>query len=137
MESQRTTYIEHDNSDLGEVQISNDVLAVISAMAAMEVDGVVAMAGNITAELVSKLGMKKLSKGVRVDVVDNTVMVDLSIILRINENIVTISKKVQDKVKTTVENMTGMEVANVLSLIHISEPTRLGMISYAVFCLKK
>ena len=112
MESQRTTYIEHDNSDLGEVQISNDVLAVISAMAAMEVDGVVAMAGNITAELVSKLGMKKLSKGVRVDVVDNTVMVDLSIILRINENIVTISK-VQDKVKTTVENMTGMEVANV------------------------
>ena len=113
MESQRTTYIEHDNSDLGEVQISNDVLAVISAMAAMEVDGVVAMAGNITAELVSKLGMKKLSKGVRVDVVDNTVMVDLSIILRINENIVTISKKVQDKVKTTVENMTGMEVAKV------------------------
>ena len=113
MESQRTTYIEHDNSDLGEVQISNDVLAVISAMAAMEVDGVVAMAGNITAKLVSKLGMKKLSKGVRVDVVDNTVMVDLSIILRINENIVTISKKVQDKVKTTVENMTGMEVANV------------------------
>lgn len=113
MESQRTTYIEHDNSDLGEVQISNDVLAVISAMAAMEVDGVVAMAGNITTELVSKLGMKKLSKGVRVDVVDNTVMVDLSIILRINENIVTISKKVQDKVKTTVENMTGMEVANV------------------------
>ena len=70
MESQRTTYIEHDNSDLGEVQISNDVLAVISAMAAMEVDGVVAMAGNITAELVSKLGMKKLSKGVRVDVVE-------------------------------------------------------------------
>lgn len=113
MESQRTTYIEYDNSDLGEVQISNDVLAVISAMAAMEVDGVVAMAGNITAELVSKLGMKKLSKGVRVDVVDNTVMVDLSIILRINENIVTISKKVQDKVKKTVENMTGMEVANV------------------------
>ena len=113
MESQRTTYIKHDNSDLGEVQISNDVLAVISAMAAMEVDGVVAMAGNITAELVSKLGMKKLSKGVRVDVVDNTVMVDLSIILRINENIVTISKKIQDKVKTTVENMTGMEVANV------------------------
>ena len=113
MESQRTTYIKHDNSDLGEVQISNDVLAVISAMAAMEVDGVVAMAGNITAELVSKLGMKKLSKGVRVDVVDNTVMVDLSIILRINENIVTISKKIRDKVKTTVENMTGMEVANV------------------------
>ena len=113
MESQRTTYIEHDNSDLGEFRLVTMYLLLFPAMAAMEVDGVVAMAGNITAELVSKLGMKKLSKGVRVDVVDNTVMVDLSIILRINENIVTISKKVQDKVKTTVENMTGMEVANV------------------------
>lgn len=113
MESQKTTYIEHDHSDLGEVQISNDVFAIISAMAAMEVDGVVAMAGNITAELVSKLGMKKLSKGVSVDVIDNDVMIDLSIILRINENIVAISKKVQDKVKTTVENMTGKNVANV------------------------
>ena len=113
MENQRNTYTIYDNSGLGEVEISDDVLAVISAMAAMEVDGVVAMAGNITSEIVSKLGMKKLSKGVRVDVDEKTVMIDLSIVLRMNENIVKISKKVQDKVKTTVENMTGMEVANV------------------------
>lgn len=109
----RNSYKIYDNSDLGEVQISDDVLAVISAMAAMEVDGVVAMAGNITAEIVSRLGMKKLSKGVRIDVADNNVMIDLSIVLRMNENVLAISKKVQDKVKTTVENMTGMEVANV------------------------
>lgn len=113
MENQRNTYTIYDNSELGEVEISDDVLAVISAMAAMEVDGVVAMAGNITSEIVSKLGMKKLSKGVNVDVDENSVMIDLSIVLRMNENIMKISKKVQDKVKTTVENMTGMEVANV------------------------
>lgn len=113
MEAERNTYIINDNSDLGEVHISDDVLAVISVMAAMEVDGVVAMAGNITGEIVAKLGMKKLSKGVRVDVDENTVMIDLSIVLKMNENIIRISKKVQDRVKTTVENMTGMEVANV------------------------
>lgn len=113
MENQRNTYTIYDNSDLGEVEITDDVLAVISAMAAMEVDGVVAMAGNITSEIVSKLGMKKLSKGVNVDVDENNVMIDLSIVLRMNENIMKISKKVQDKVKSTVENMTGMEVANV------------------------
>ena len=113
MENQRNTYKIYDNSDLGEVEITDDVLAVISAMAAMEVDGVVAMAGNITSEIVSKLGMKKLSKGVNVDVDENNVMIDLSIVLRMNENIMKISKKVQDKVKSTVENMTGMEVANV------------------------
>ena len=71
------------------------------------------MAGNITSEIVEKLGMKKLSKGVRVDVSENSVMIDLSIILRMNENIIKISKKVMDKVKSTVENMTGMEVANI------------------------
>lgn len=113
MEGQRNTYTIYDNTDLGEVLISDDVIAVISAMAAMEVEGVVAMAGNITSELVSKLGMKKLSKGVRVDIDENNVMVDLSIVLRLNEKIVDISKKVQDKVKTTVENMTGMKVVNV------------------------
>ena len=113
MEAERNTYIINDNSELGEVHISDDVLAVISAMAAMEVDGVLAMAGNITAEIVARLGMKKLSKGVRVKVDENTVVIDLSIVLIMNENIVKISNKVQDKVKTTVENMTGMEVAGV------------------------
>lgn len=49
-------------------------------MAAMEVDGVLAMAGNITAEIVARLGMKKLSKGVRVKVDENTVVIDLSIV---------------------------------------------------------
>ena len=113
METVRNTYKINDNSDLGEVHIRDDVLAVISAMAALEVEGVVGMAGNITSEIVEKLGMKKLSKGVRVDVSENSVMIDLSIILRMNENIIKISKKVQDKVKSTVENMTGMEVENI------------------------
>ncbi len=113
MDSVRNTYKIYDNSELGEVNISDDVLAVISAMAALEVDGVVGMAGNITSEIVAKLGMKKLSKGVHVDVADNSVMIDVAIILRMNENIINISKKVQDKIKTTVENMTGLEVANV------------------------
>lgn len=113
MDAVRNTYKIYDNSDLGEVNISDDVLAVISAMAALEVDGVIGMAGNITSEIVSKLGMKKLAKGVRVDVEENNVMIDVSIILRMNENIISISKKVQDKIKSTVENMTGLEVANV------------------------
>ena len=113
MESERNTYKIYDNSDLGAVQISDDVLAVISAMAALEVDGVVGMAGNITSEIVAKLGMKKLSRGVRIDVAENSVMIDVSIILKMDENIIDISKKVQDKVKTTVQNMTELEVANV------------------------
>ena len=80
MEDVRNTYRINEKSELGDVHISDDVLAVISAMAALEVDGVVGMAGNITSEIVAKLGMKKLSKGVRVDVAEGSVMVDVSII---------------------------------------------------------
>ena len=65
---ERTTYtIQNDNS-MGEVQIADEVVAIIAALAATEVDGVASMAGNITNELVSRLGMKNLSKGVKVDV---------------------------------------------------------------------
>ena len=64
---ERTTYtIQNDNS-MGEVQIADEVVAIIAALAATEVDGVASMAGNITNELVSRLGMKNLSKGVKVD----------------------------------------------------------------------
>ena len=113
MDNEKNTYKIHDNSDLGEVNINDNVLAVISAMAALEVDGVVGMAGNITSEIVEKLGMKKISKGVRVDVDEKNVMIDVSLVLKMNDNIVEISKKVQDKIKNTVENMTGLEVVNV------------------------
>lgn len=113
MDTVRNTYKINDNSELGDVHISDDVLAVISAMAALEVDGVIGMAGNITSEIVEKLGVKKLAKGVRVDVSENSVMIDIAIVLRMNENIIKISQKVQEKIKSTVENMTGLNVDNV------------------------
>ena len=56
---------------LGEVKIADEVVAIIAGLAATEVEGVSSMAGNITNELVSKLGMKNLSKGVKVTVLEN------------------------------------------------------------------
>ncbi len=66
MEENRSTHMIHEDGSIGEVQIADDVVAVIAGLAATEVEGVVNMAGNITNELVAKLGMKNLSKGVRV-----------------------------------------------------------------------
>ena len=60
---------------LGEVKIADEVVAIIAGLAATEVEGVSSMAGNITNELVSKLGMKNLSKGVRVEVLSGIVNV--------------------------------------------------------------
>lgn len=113
MDNQNSTYGISDSSENGSVRIAEGVLPVIAAYAATDVKGVVSMAGNITQEMLVLLGMKKLSRGVRVTVDDNDVMVDLSVIIEMNTNIMDVSKKIQDKVRVNIQNMTGMNVANV------------------------
>lgn len=104
--------IEYDGN-LGEVQIADEVVAVIAGIAAMEVDGVSSMVGTTTREIISKLGMKTLSKGVKVDVLEGIVTVSLALNLKFGTNIRTTTMKVQEKVKSAIENMTGLTVADV------------------------
>lgn len=110
---ERNTYSIQSDASLGEVKIADEVVAIIAVLAATEVDGVASMAGNITNELISRLGMKNLSKGVKVDVLEGVVTVSLSLNLKYNYSIMDVSAKVQEKVKNAVENMTGLEVADV------------------------
>lgn len=112
MAEDRKAYMIKDDK-LGEVHIADEVVAIIAGLAATEVDGVSSMAGNITNELVSKLGMKNLSKGIKVDVLDSVVNVDVALNIRFGFVIPEVSSKVQEKVKTAVENMTGLEVCGV------------------------
>lgn len=110
---ERNAYTIKADENLGEVKIADEVVAIIAGLAAMEVEGVSSMAGNATRELVSKLGMKSLSKGVKVDVLEGIVTVSLALNLKYGYNIMDITGKVQDKVKAAIENMTGLEVADV------------------------
>ncbi len=98
---------------LGEVRIADEVVAIIAGLAATEVEGVASMAGNITNELVSKLGMKNLSKGVRVEVGEESVAVDVSLNIAYGYSIPKVSEKVQEKIKTAIETMTGLDVESV------------------------
>ena len=110
---ERNTYTIQADESLGEVKIADEVVAMIAGLAAMEVEGVASMAGNATRELISKLGMKSLSKGVKVDVLEGVVTVSLSLNLKYGYSIKEITTKVQEKVKAAIENMTGLEVAYV------------------------
>ena len=110
---ERNIYTIQDDSSMGEVKIADEVVAIIAALAATEVEGVASMAGNITNELISRLGMKNLSKGVKVDVLEGVVTVSLALNMKYNYSIMDLSAKVQEKVKSAVENMTGLEVADV------------------------
>lgn len=102
-----------DEKDVGVVQIADDVVAMIASLATTEVEGVSAMAGNITNELMSKVGMKKLTKGVRVDVLENNVTVDLVVTVEYGYNIPATCQQVQTKVKAAIENMTGLNCTDV------------------------
>lgn len=110
MEDNRTTYTIHEDGKIGEVQIADDVVAIIVGLAATEVDGVASMYGNITNELVSKLGMKNLAKGVKAVLEGNEVSIDISLNVKFGFNIKDVSIKVQEKVKAAIENMTGLTV---------------------------
>ena len=112
-EENRGTHKLYEKDRLGEVQIADEVVAIIAGLAATEVEGVDSMAGNITNELVGKLGMKNLSKGVKVDVTENHVSVDLSLNIRYGFNIPSVSEQVQEKVSAAIENMTGLTVLDV------------------------
>ena len=110
---ERNIYTIQNDAGKGEVKIADEVVAIIAALAATEVEGVASMAGNITNELISRLGMKNLSKGVKVDVLEGVVTVSLTLNLKYNYSVVEVSGKVQEKVKNAIENMTGLEVADV------------------------
>lgn len=110
---ERNIYTIQNDASKGEIKIADEVVAIIAALAATEVEGVASMAGNITNELIGKLGMKNLSKGVKVDVLEGIVTVSLALDLKYNYSIVEVSARVQEKVKNAIENMTGLEVADV------------------------
>lgn len=102
-----------DKKGIGEVKIASDVVAAIAGLAANEVDGVDSMAGNITNELIGMLGMKNLSKGVKVVMEEGTVRVDIAINVIYGYSIPKITKQVQEKVSQQIENMTGLIVPEV------------------------
>ncbi|MDO4488112.1 MAG: Asp23/Gls24 family envelope stress response protein [Eubacteriales bacterium] len=95
------------------VKISVDAIAAIAGLAATDIDGVKSMAGNLTSEVISKLGYKNLSKGVEVKLDDKNVEVDLSLNLGYGVNIPVVSEKVREKVKAQIEDMTGLNVTGV------------------------
>ncbi len=95
------------------VKIADEVVGMIAALAASEVEGVHGMAGDATRELLDKVGVRPSGRGVKVDVNGKDVKLFMSIVMEYGYNIPTTCQQVQDKVKTTVENMTGLEVVDV------------------------
>ena len=108
-----TEFINDETVKYGTVRIANEVVAIIAGLAATEIDGVLGMSGGITGDITEMLGMKNLSKGVKVEVGEKESAIDIFIVVEYGSRISEVAKLVQQNVKDTVETMTGLNVIEV------------------------
>ena len=98
---------------VGEIRIAGDVVANIAGIAATEVEGVAATVGNVTHELMSRVGIRTLSRAIKVQMDERSCRVSIALIMKYGFHIPTTCKKVQERVRTSIENMTGLTVTDV------------------------
>ena len=96
------------------IEISNDVIAVIAGVAVSEVQGVAAMSGGFAGGISEVLsGKKNMAKGIKVEKTENKAKIDVNIIVEYGSRIPDIAFEIQNRVKKSVEGMTGFEVEEV------------------------
>ena len=105
-------YVSHADK-LGNIHISEEVLAAITAAAALEVDGVYSLAANLGSDIAELLGKKNLTKGIHIQVEEEQVSVVLSVPMTYGHTIPDVGHAIQENIKTAIESMTGMAVGNV------------------------
>ncbi len=101
------------DNDTGLIRISDDVVATIAGLAALDTPGIAAMSGGISEGLAKRLSGKNAQRGVSVEVGQTEAAVDLRVIIQYGSQIQTVCKQLQDNVKEAVENMTGLNVVEV------------------------
>ena len=109
----KDTYTISDNNATGVVQIADEVITTIAAIAATEVEGVASIAGGITHEKAARAGARALSKGVRTEIGEDRIRVRLVLTVKYDYNIPDTTARVQERVKNVLETMTGFTVSEV------------------------
>ena len=102
-----------NESNHGKVNIADDVIGVIGSIAAAEIEGVKSLSGTFSEEIMSVMGKKSFNKGVRVEMENDVILIELSVIVDYGTKIHEIAKQVQENVKVAIESMTGFKVSAV------------------------
>lgn len=110
---------------VGQVQIADDVIAIIAEIATTEVKGVAGMGTTLTSDIVQSFTRKRTPKGVKVEVNERQVMLEIATILNYGEKIPEVTLEIQQKVKNSIEMMTGLDVVSIdihVTGIHFDKP---------------
>ncbi|TFB23842.1 Asp23/Gls24 family envelope stress response protein [Filobacillus milosensis] len=101
------------DDQLGKVEIAPEVIEVIAGIAANEVSGVANMRGNLASNVTERFGKKKHGKGVRVDLSEEGIVIDIFTVLDYGVSIPTVAQKIQDSIRSTLKNMTALEILEI------------------------
>ena len=128
MADKKNVYTIYDDSQNGTVVISDHVICTIAGLAAMEVEGIASMKGDIAANQITRSAMNNLSKCVMILMnEDNSISVQMVLNIRYGFSLPDTTKKVQERVKDTLESMTGLTVASVnisISDVKMEKPVK-------------
>lgn len=108
-----TIEVEEHQEDLGRIEISPEVIEVIASLAAIEVVGVGEMYGGFAAGMVEKLGGHSNRKGVKVDLTDEGITIDVQLIMNYGVSIPEVAEKVQDNIVQKLKRMTALDVSEI------------------------
>jgi uncharacterized alkaline shock family protein YloU len=111
MSEQPLLNVSDDN--LGKVEIAPEVIEVIAGIAASEVEGLYAMRGNFASGVAEKFGKKTHSKGVKVELSDNGIVIDLYVILQFGVSIPQVAQLLQSNIRQTLKNMTALDIKEI------------------------
>lgn len=112
-ENQNLLQMSHGKDGLGKIEIAPEVIEVIAGIAASEVEGVSQMRGNFASGVVERLGKKNHGKGVKVELEEDGILIDVYCIMQFGVSIPTVAQKIQDNIRQALLNMTALEAEEV------------------------
>lgn len=102
-----------DDTGLGRVEIAPEVIEVITGISALEVEGLFAMRGNFATGVVERFGKKSHSKGVKVELTETGILIDLYVVLNFGVSIPQVAEKLQSNIRQTLKNMTALVIEEI------------------------
>lgn len=102
-----------EDHSLGKVEIAPEVIEVITGIAVSEVEGISTMRGTFATDVVERFGKKSHSKGVKVELTDDGVLIDLHVVLVYGVSIPKTAQNIQTNVRQALKNMTALDVSEI------------------------
>lgn len=106
----RSVEVEDQREDLGKIEISPEVIEIIAGLATVEVAGVGDMHGNFASGVVEKLSGRRYGRGIKVDLTDDGIIIDVQLTMNFGVSIPDVAEKVQSNITRALKRMTALDV---------------------------